>query len=286
MSDTEDCSRTVSLNVETLLKYGRTLGHIAPIAVLYVISQALVRMQDVDPQHTVWFVVAGVLMTTLWVAMDVLANKRDFAVFLDIHNNIEPIDRVTQARMYEGLQDTKFLEEDGLFTDDLSKVMCSTVNSMAFRAISPSVYQNHHCRELVGIIPGGEPLPAFESPGEVFIARKKRMVYRMFEVADSRYQQFAASHLVHPQTFETLVDSFVCRWIKNEVIPALRTACEQKIVFYRSLCSRPGISREFKRRVHEWITKNKDYLDALSALYLQSDIALRSSTVHIRDHGE
>lgn len=248
-------------------KYGKAVIQLSPVLILFAMSQALVLLKDVDPMIKIYFVVGGFGITALWMILDIFTDKSDFATFLDIQNHIDAIDRVAQQTIYDGLQDVKLIDDSELESNDNERVVRYVINSLAYRALTPSVYQNHHGKELViGTV-------------DNYIERKKKLVCRMFSDTNAGYRQLVINRLPGTATFEQAVDSMVCRWIRDDVVPAVRNACEQKIVYYNNLMTRRDLSYMFKSKTQERITKNMQYIAAMNELSLRSDIALRSRII-------
>ena len=231
---------------DSLCKYGKAAMQLSPVVILYVMSQTLVVLKDVDPVIKIYFVVGGFGITALWMILDIFTDKSDLATFLDIQNHIDTIDRVAQQTIYDGLQDAKLIDDSELESDN-ERVVRYVINSLAYRALTPSVYQNHHGKELVA------------GTVDHYIERKKKLVYRMFSGANAGYKQLVVNRLHGATSFEQAVDSMVCRWIRDDVVPAVRQACEQKIIHYNRLMARKDLSTMFKSKTQERIAKNMRY---------------------------
>ncbi|MCL2711279.1 MAG: hypothetical protein FWE95_10400, partial [Planctomycetaceae bacterium] len=165
-------------------KYGKAAIQLSPVIILFAMSQALVWLKDIDPMIKIYFVVGGFGITALWMILDIFTDKSDLATFLDIQNHIEAIDRVAQQTIYDGLQDVKLIDDSELESNDGERVVRYVINSLAYRALTPSVYQNHHGKELV--------------TGSVddYIERKKKLVCRMFSGANAGYKQLVSNRLL------------------------------------------------------------------------------------------
>jgi len=249
-------------------KYGKAAIQLSPVLILFAMSQALVWLKDIDPMIKIYFIVGGFGITALWMILDIFTDKSDLATFLDVQNHIEAIDRVAQQTIYDGLQDIKLIDDSELEGDDSERVVLYVINSLVFRALTPSVYQNHHGKELVD-----------SGSSDKYIERKKKLVQKMFSGANAGYKQLVANRLNGQANFDQAVDSAVCRWIRDDVVPAVRNACEQKIVYYNILKARKDLSCMFKSKTQERIVKNMLYINALNGLSLRSDIALRSRII-------
>ena len=249
-------------------KYGRAAIQLSPVLILFAMSQALVWLKDIDPMIKIYFIVGGFGITALWMILDIFTDKSDFATFLDIQNHIDAIDRVAQQTIYDGLQDIKLIDDSELEGGDSEKVVLYVINSLVFRALTPSVYQNHHGKELVN-----------SGSSDKYIERKKKLVHKMFSGANAGYKQLVANRCGGHVDFEQAVDSVVCRWIRDDVVPAVRNACEQKIVYYNILKARKDLSCMFKSKTQERIVKNMLYINALNGLSLRSDITFRSRII-------
>ena len=248
-------------------KYGKAAIQLSPVLILFAMSQALVWLKDIDPMIKIYFIVGGFSITALWMILDIFTDKSDLATFLDIQNHIESIDRVAQQTIYDGLQDAKLIDDSELESDDNERVVRYVINSLAYRALTPSVYQNHHGKELVA------------GPVDLYIERKKKLVFRMFSGANAGYKQLVVNRLHGATSFEQAVDSMVCRWIRDDVVPAVRQACEQKIIHYNRLIARKDLSYMFKSKTQERIAKNMRYIASMNELALRSDIAFRSRII-------
>ena len=248
-----------------LKKAGIVTGKLAPIVLMFIAAEAwALKTGNSDIQTLLVFMGIGTFLTFILLIFDMLASQSDFAVFLDVHGNIEPIDRDAQTEIYEGLQQIKFVEETTGSEIDLA---VRTVNDIAIAALTPSAYHNHHGKELV------------DSGYEMYIDRKKKAVHRAFSRSPMGYMQIA-SDMSPDHSFDTAVDVFVRKWIHEEVIPAVKNACKLKIEYYQRIIStKKGISRGFKAKVQEWLSKNEGYIKALDELYAQNRIGDTNNTI-------
>jgi len=129
-------------------------------------------------------------------------------------------------------------------------------NHKAYIVLLCATYENHHTRKL----------------------DKKNGVelYIMDKVNDIANATNVWRHKI-PTLNDSLIESYVCYWIKNVLIPHLRNACCEKIEFYNRLLARKSISNSLREEIQAWLTKNERYLLRIDELEESSGIRNRSS---------
>ena len=164
----------------------------------------------------------------------------DRMVLNERRNEIGHIDSYTQKKMRRATMSRTIL--DPSVYGVTAEVML--VNYRANQPLINAVHENHHTRELA------------DGTAEGYIIDKARDVWE----AVRRWEEKI------PELTYELCEAYVCSWIKNVLIRALRRASEDKIVFYTRMNRRKDVSKDIKEE-NEWcIRKNKEHLDRFDKL--------------------
>lgn len=253
-----------SIDLEGWAKYGKMATQLSPALLLYLGAQVLVQLKDIDPQHTKYFLIAGVVLTLAWMIYDRMLDRSDSRISLDLHKNLDPIDRDTQARIYDGLQTIGVIDYTNLNREQLHDA--DAVHHLLQKSLVSSVLKNHYVHDLL------------ESDPDVYIQKKVDIVLRAFSGRNAPYRKLAELLLPDGICFEYAVEAAVLRWLCHDICPAQIQACEKKIRYYAALLKRTDISHSYKKRyVQRWLQNNKRYISLLDSLRNRSDILTKQA---------
>ena len=246
-------------------KYFNVAQKALPIAVLWLMGDILNRIHAISEQAAIYFIICGFATTIVWMLLEMVSTNADSDVMMDLHDKLDAIDRSVQAQIYAGLQYIRFLNEFVEAPDEMQRRV--VINGIASRALVPSVFQNHHCREL------GNP-----SSNRDYLWEKCRLVMQAFsnDRYHLEYQQLVMNRLPKGVAFEAAVGSYVHSLLLEVIIPALITACDKKIAYYDSLLKRKSISRKLREEIKGWRAKNMGYIAAISELRMSSSLITSS----------
>ena len=252
----------------TLMKYLKMGAQLSPALVIGIGVEVLRYLKeiDIDKETTFYLICAGCLITCFWMLLDWLSSSYDRKAEATMRDFNNLTDKAAQKQIHIGLQGTKLLDDITGVTDNGERALRRSINEISRQALIPSVYHNHHCREL-------------QKHGvQKYSSLKRQMVLRAFDGNDIVYRRLAEERLPKGMSFEMAVDEFVGCWLQDDVVPAVRDACEHKIEHYNSIESLRHISRGFRKEVQVHRKKNEEYVHLLSDLYIHS-VTLRHSGI-------
>jgi hypothetical protein len=177
-------------------------------------------------------------------------HTNDVQVWSSIGDRIRDIDLNTCKSIRKGTERLKILnpEKHGISAEVM------LVNREATQPLTSAAYENHHTRELAD---GGS---------DVYIAHKTHEVFGAVRVWQ---QQF-------PELTEERSHCFACLWVKKILIPNLRRACIEKVIFYKRQSARKEISKTIRDILIQCLEKNERYIQCIDALSEHSDIKSKS----------
>jgi len=229
--------------------YKEIIPKALPLFILYAVVEIL-KVASGLPESIVYHVMLfSTVIFVIYIIISVFC-KDDAQVLVDIFDTVDTIDRTVQAKIYEGLQTYKFIDE--FVGDDLEMLARNKVNNIAIRALVPSVFQNHHCREIERL-KGCKPYINIKSEITAISFRRDR--HR------AGYIQLVMDKLPDGLVFDEAVNAYVCRLFTIVIGPTLIWACSEKINYYnRILSERKNISSRFRLDTLSKIEKNKKYI--------------------------
>lgn len=243
---------SVTLDLGGLLKHGKTATQLSLPVLMAIGAAALGGLKDVDAQHTFYFVLFGGFITLVWLIRDRLQDTADAAVHAELHDNLEPKDRLSQVAIMTGLYEIDLVHcPENLDTETL--LGTHIVNTRFREALAPSVVQNHHAREML------------EGKHIKYRARKVDQVMHKFTGRNVGYRHLAQG-LLGDTPFEAAVEAAVLRWLRESVCPAVREAAAEKIPYYQGLLQRRSISKKLRKNVEGWCKKNEQYVEEVDNL--------------------
>ena len=216
-------------------------------------------------------------MTRRNIVQHRMLDRSDSRISLDLHRNLDPIDRDTQARIYDGLQTLGVIDYTNLNREQLHDA--DAVHHLLQKSLTSSVLKNHYVHDLL------------ESDPDVYIQKKVDIVLHAFSGRNTPYRKLAESLLPGGIGFECAVEAAVMRWLCNDICPAQIQACEKKIRYYAVLLKRNDISHSYKKKyVQQWLQNNKKYISLLDGLRNRSDILTKKSypfsSIHSAESGK
>ena len=163
------------------------------------------------------------------------------SIQLEIAGRLERIDSDTRRAIRKKTTELELLDtkKHGTSFEVLA------VNMVANQPLVHSAYENHHTRELK------KALGADQYIGVVAIEIWKAVKQWKSDVLDLN---------------EKMVEDYACRWVQTAIIPKVKAACEEKLIYYGHLLARNDISESIKIHIRSWISKNKEYLEDLTEL--------------------
>ena len=254
---------------DTWTKYGKLLNSSSPLVIVLLSSSVLTYIKDATIWHWLLFFITGIVLSIIQYLNEIRIQYSELDASRDLHDKLEPIDSKAQSQIYEGLLSMSLIDCTDPELDDVERLMRCRINDLAIYALTPSVYQNHHSRDIA------------EGGADDYLEKKKKIVMNKFAQHYAEFRKHVVKRLPKGMTFEQAVDSFICLWVKDEVVPAIKDSCKKKIDYYTKLITVSYISRKFKSDVMEWRKKNIDYISKLDVLENRSDIILRSTTMNM-----
>jgi len=253
-----------SSNLAALAQWGNVLAKTSPIAILFGVSLIIDSIGKIDNQSTVVYcLLAGTIITLVWLAIDQLWNKEDNFVLMELCNKGRDIDAEVQSAISDGLTSCRLLSEF-VAGEDVETLQAHTIiNSIAYKAFVPSIYKNHHCKDMAKCKDIKEHFD-----------KKSREILKVFN-ANSYHINFLnilKKQLPASVTVPTAIESYTYNVYYEIILPALLVACTDKINYYKSLIKRGTISRRLVALLNDRITRNEGYIEMIEQ-------AIRSSTI-------
>ena len=229
------------------------------------ILPAVAALAYLDPSHTYAIVGGGVTALAMWLIFDSFRNRSDVNAGSDIQSIIDMHDRQAQASILNGLQSIGIMEITSNMSDS-DLLAAQITNNRCFTALLPSIYQNHHARE-VG-----------DNCYRNYIERKVSQIMTAFTGQNEGFGLLAQG-LLGDVPLEEAVRALVIKWMRDDVIPAIEQTCRAKILYYKSLENRRDVSFSFKRKAREKREKNEGYLIRIEEIQRESAL-LTKRLVH------
>ena len=253
-------------------QYKEVVPKVLPLVFFYGIVEILKAAAHL-PESLVYHVLLfGSVIFIVYFVVTVFS-KADNQIWKGATDMIDhTIDKTVQAKIYDGLQTYRFVDE--FVEDEVDMLARARINDVAVRALVPTVYQNHHCREIKKMKGAANYLDA-----------KSTLVVNAFKRDKSRVSciQFVINKLPKGVTFEEAVNAYVYRLFHEVFGPTLRWACEEKIVYYKEILKRKDLSNGFREETRYRIKKNEEYILLLEELLGDSCLISKSAVAEQLD---
>jgi hypothetical protein len=180
-------------------------------------------------------------------------HTNDIPVWSEIMEKIERIDAGTCRSVRKGTTRLRILDPGKYKIPAEGMLVVYEANLPLIYA----AYENHHTRKL-------------DKNGiDNYIAD---MVYDVKAVLRIWQRKF-------PELTDELIKEYVYRWIKQVVVPNLRSACTEKLVYYKAQTERDEVSKPLKEIMKRCIRKNEHYIVCIEELSELSDVKVISTII-------
>jgi len=224
-----------------------------PILILGALACLLFVRHENNTDVVLFLFGSGILIAVLWTYFDSRTKHKEIDTAFDLHDHIEYLDRIAANEIIDGLNQVKFVEPyvPGEPTDTIR--MRAMINEIARAALIPSVYCDHHCREIT----------SYDDPMQ-YIRTKRDLVVDAFNLAHHEdYLQLVLNRLPATVSFEESVESFISNLFVDVVGPALIRCCETKIAYYELVLKDLTMSRSIREKAKHFKAKNEQYIHSL-----------------------
>jgi len=251
--------KMISDLIQNYDKYRDLTPKLVILAIIWGISEIANNFAGLSETKVIYILVISAIIVGIWIFMEYMG-KADDAVWAEANEAIKGIDKATQTKIYEGIQDIKFIDE--FIDDEAEMIRRSKINSVALAALTPSIYHNQHCRRIKEL--GGR---------ESYLMSKRTAVTRAFNKNHQRakYMKMISKRLAKG-TFDDLVKAYIYNLFVQVVGPALYESCEIKLRFYKEILARRDISRLFRKTTEAKVAKNEEYLTMIHDMLHHSSI--------------
>jgi hypothetical protein len=99
-------------------------------------------------------------------------------------------------------------------------------------------------------------------------------------INDKTYDIFRAMRFwkeQFPELTEKRSEAHACYWFKKILLPNVRRACAEKIMYYKEQMRDKNVSKNIKTILDECLTKNERYIVKIDQMFERPDIAEKSS---------
>ena len=117
-----------------------------------------------------------------------------------------------------------------------------------------ATYENHHTRALL-------------TDADAYLADKAKDISVSVQILKKHFTELS----------DERCNALACHWLREILLPNLRRACTNKVLYYKSQMNLSGVSKTIKEALTECLTKNEDYLRCIDILAVRPDIATKSS---------
>ena len=178
-------------------------------------------------------------------------HTNDVQVWSSIGDRIRDIDLNTCKSIRKGTERLMILnpEKHGVSAEVM------LVNRDATQPLISAAYENHHTRELT------------DGSSDVYIAHKAHDIFVAVRIWKKLF----------PELTDELAYCFACHWIKKVLVPNLRSACVEKVEFYKQQIARKDISKTITDILTQCLEKNERYIRRIDELSELSDINNKST---------
>ena len=222
----------------------------SPILIVGGVAYLLFIRHEISADAFFYLIVSSVVIAGLWILVDHLINNKEIDRAFELHDHVEHQDKIAANEIVEGLHRVKFVESfvPGEPTDFIQ--MRAMINEIAREALIPSIYCDHHCREIMD----------YEDPMQ-YIRTKRDLVVDVFNLGHHEdYMQLVLNRLPISMSFEEAVESYISDLVVDVISPALIRCCETKIVYYQSVIRDWSMSRFIRGKAKHFKEKNKTYI--------------------------
>jgi len=254
-------------------KYREITPKVVILLIIWGVSEVAHSFSRLSDVAMMYVLIISACIVGLWLFIEYIG-KADNIVWAEANEAIKGIDKATQTRIYEGIQDIKFIDE---FVDDESEMLRrSKINSVALGALTPSIYHNQHCRRIKETSTDSSD----RNNGSGYLRYKQNLVIRAFNknAQRSKYMKMISRRL-SKGTFDDLVKSYIHNLFINIVGPVLYESCRTKIRYYSEILTRKDLSRTFRKITQSKIDKNNEYLIILHDM-MNSTSIIDSASCH------
>ena len=247
-------------------KYKEITPKLFILGIIWGISEIASTFAGLSDTVVMYILIVSAIVVGLWLFVSYVG-KADDTVWAEANEAIKGIDKNAQTKIYEGIQDIKFIDE---FVDDENEMIRrSKINSVAMSALTPSIYHNQHCKRIKEL--GGR---------ENYLMTKRTAVIRAFNKNQqrSKYMRMVSRRLARG-TFDDLVKAYIYNLFVTVVGPALHDACESKLRFYREILTRRDLSSNFRKTTQGKIAKNEEYKTLIDEM-LHNESIVQNAAQH------
>ena len=224
---------------------------VLPILILGVVVCLLFVRRDNNVDVICYLIVSSILITVVWIFFDSRKNYKEIDFTFDLHDHIESLDRNNARDIIEGLSRVKLVEPyfPGEPTDTIR--MRAMINEIARTALIPSIYQDHHFREIM----------SYDDPMQ-YVKTKRDLVVDAFNLGHHEdYLQLVLNRLPANVTFEESVESYISNLFVDVIAPALIRCCETKIAYYELVLHDQDMCRSIREKAKQFKAKNEYYIN-------------------------
>ena len=234
----------------------------SPIFIWGGLACLLFFRHEINAAVVLYLIGSSVLITVLWITLDNRINYREIDIAFDLHDHIEAMDRISTSEMIEGLNHIKFVEPyvPGEPPDYIQ--MRAMINEIARDALIPSVYRNHHCREIT----------SYDDPVQYFKTKRDLVVDAFHLGHHEDYMQLVLNRLPDTVTFEEAVDSYISILFVDVFGPSLIRCCETKIAYYELVMCDWSMSGAIRGKARYFKIKNEQYIERVRDICNHSTI--------------
>ena len=241
---------------------------VSPILILGVATCLLFVRREVNADVFFFLIGSGILITVLWIYFDDQMNYKEIDFAFDLHDHIETLDRVSAGEIIEGLNHVKFVVPyvPGEPTDTIR--MRATINEIARAALIPSIYCDHHFREIT----------SYDDPMQ-YIRTKRDVVVDAFNLGHHEdYLQLVLNRLPATVSFEESVESYISNLFVDVIAPSLIRCCEEKIAYYELVMHDWNMRPSIRGKAKYFKAKNEHYINSVQEICNYSAIIYSALT--------
>jgi hypothetical protein len=222
----------------------------SPILILGGVALLLLLRHENSSDIVFSLIGSSLLITFLWILFDCRINYKEIDIAFDLHDHIETLDRTNASEIIEGLNNVKFVESYVPGEPADTSRMRAMINEIAKVALIPSIYHDHHCREIM----------SYDDPMQ-YIRTKRDIVVDAFNLGHHEdYMQLVLNRLPASVTVEEAVESYISTLFVDVIGPSLIRCCETKIAYYELVVQDWSMSRSIRGKAKYFKEKNEQYI--------------------------
>ena len=245
------CNERFQRGKTALSRTWRCLGvRVSPVLILGGLAFLLFVFQEISANAFFCVIGSSILVVVVWIICDGRINYKEIDIAFDLHDHIENLDRINAGEMIEGLNRIKFVEPyiPGEPIDTIR--MRAMINEIARSALIPSIYRDHHCREIM----------SYENPMQ-YIRTKRDLVVEAFNLGHHEdYLQLVINRLPVAVSLEESIESYISNLFVDVFAPSLIRCCETKIAYYELVLKDRTMSRSIREKAKLFKAKNEEYI--------------------------